>query len=137
MLVSKVKPRTEKHNAMHWFVLLPWLIWHCCLLPSAACCPRLPASPSPPRACFQQKSTRFILPVVRCLSQRLSHAQTHCKCNGSFSALGCCGSPLLRGMRRTCDSGGSQGTCRDMELAILMDYWGPAWTCGTRDSSKR
>ena len=26
---------------------------------------------------------------------------------------------------------------RDMELAILMDYWGPAWTCGTRDSSKR
>ena len=41
MLVSKVKPHTEKHIAMHWFVLLPWSMWHCCcllLLPSAACC---------------------------------------------------------------------------------------------------
>ena len=117
----------------------------CCLLPSAACCLLLPAALTTSgnnlqqchTECVSSESTRFILPVVICLSQRLSHAQTHCRCNGSFSALGCGCSPLLRGMCGTCKSGGSQGTRRDMELAILMDYWGPAWTCGTRDSSKR
>ena len=57
MLVSKIKPRIDKHNAMQWFILLPWLMWHCCCLlllpccrclllprccPAAACCLLLP-----------------------------------------------------------------------------------------------